>query len=114
MYFSQLTRSEVQDVVIAALEQVNVSELHISVAEGFQFPLDELERASSGISDNVESVNIYLEDNKCNSEADENGTVIKNGEMREGQEMDDDLMISATQQSRKVCKNPRFDLIYVS
>lgn len=60
--FSDLTRSEIHDVIIKALEATDIDELPIAVAEGLSLPVEELDVVSQGASNNVDSITIYLEE----------------------------------------------------
>lgn len=94
-FYSQLRRTEVQDLVLSALEVIDLGELPVPVAEGLQLPLDELEKVASGITENVEFITVYLEKEQVEE-------ILVNGDSQESEDGDSGVMISATQLSRKV------------
>ncbi|CAL8088221.1 unnamed protein product [Orchesella dallaii] len=58
---SHLTRSEIHELVLCAMEKSKIGSISISVDEGYLVPMDDLEHFSPGISSSVESLMVYLE-----------------------------------------------------
>lgn len=59
--FSQLTRVEIHEIILSAVQNVETRYLPVELDEGSLLPLEYLEQSSPGISDSVESITIYLE-----------------------------------------------------